>query len=108
MGIFSGGYSSTAASISRLRSARNRIAGAITACLRAEASDCSHWGSGNPELQFERQALERARDLLVERAPERLTNEERYNAAAAQRDFATMGASCLRGERSHGENFDAA
>jgi hypothetical protein len=54
----------------RLRGARNRIAGAITATLRDAEADARNWDNSNdPALVHERACLEAARDLLLQAAP---------------------------------------
>lgn len=82
----------TAAEIkARLRGARNRLAGAITAALREAEADSHHWNSQDRALVHERACLERARDELLAPPPIRESLEEACHRRAAERDFAEMG-----------------
>lgn len=91
----------TPAIVARLKAARNRLAGAVTAELRGAEVDARSWDSADPELRHERHCLEEARRILCRPAPVTFTAEERVHQRGALEAGLT-----IHGERSHGEPWE--
>jgi dihydroxyacetone kinase len=88
----------TPAIVGRLKAARNRLAGAITAELRGAETDARAWDTQDASLRHEREALEEARRILCRPAPMTFSAEERMHRKGAMEAGLT-----IHGERSHGE-----